>query len=124
MIFTVIFTMFAFMLFLVIGYTNVSRIQYNLDTMAGVVVRMFSTGKSMTQIVDKINTFKLPYFADITTNSITIDCNSSGNNKLTFRVWGSYDPPILSEFNISGTAAAYNEQNSSDCFFTLHLLKH
>ncbi len=118
--FMVIFTMFVFMLFLVIGYSNVSRIQHNFDTMGSIVSRMVSTGKTMEQIVDKINSFKLPYFNDITENDIDINCSGS-DNKLVFRIWGMYDPPVLNEFNITSTSSAYNEQNSSSCEFTLFL---
>lgn len=118
--FMVIFTMFVFMLFLVIGYSNVSRIQNNFDTMGSIVSRMISTGKTMDQVVDKINSFKLPYFKDITKSDININC-SGYDNKLVFRIWGLYDPPVLNEFNITSTSSAYNEQNSSSCEFTLFL---
>lgn len=120
LVFTVIFTMFVFMLFLVIGYSNVSKIQYNLDTMSGIIARMASTGKSMEQMTEKINSFKLPYFRDITEDDISVTC-SGGDNKIVFTVSGSYDPPVLPSFDIVSTSSAYNEQNSSNCVMTLNL---
>jgi Flp pilus assembly protein TadG len=122
LMFMLIFVMFVFMLFLLIGYSNTARIQHNLDTMASIVARMISTGKTTADIVSRINSFKLSYFAPITAADINTTCSGS-SNKIVFTVSGVYDPPILSVFTIKSTSSAYNEQNSSDCTMTVNLLK-
>jgi len=118
--FMVIFVAFVSMLFLVIGYANISKIQNNLDTMASIVARMVSTGKTTAQIVDKINSFRLAYFAPITAADINTTCSGS-SNKIVFSVSGTYDPPVLGVFTINGVSSAYNEQNSSDCTMSVSL---
>lgn len=118
--FMVIFVAFVSMLFLMIGYSNISKIQHNLDTMASIVSRMVSTGKTTAQIVDKINSFRLAYFAPITAADINTVCSGS-SNKILFTVSGIYDPPVLGAFTISGVSSAYNEQNSSDCNISVNL---
>ncbi len=118
--FMVIFVAFVSMLFLIIGYANISKIQNNLDTMAAIVARMISTGKTTSQIVDKINSFKLPYYAPIAAADINTTCSGS-SNKIVFSISAKYDPPILGAFTISSVSSAYNEQNSSDCNVSVNL---
>jgi len=120
LMFMILFVAFVFMLFLVIGYSNVSRIQNNLDTIAGIVARMVSTGKNTTDIVNRINSLKLAHFASVTEADINTTCGGS-SNKIIFSLSTTYDPPILKVFTLTSTSSAYNEQNSSDCTFTLTL---
>lgn len=120
--FMLVFVFFVFLLFLIIGYSNVSRIQYNLDTLTGILTRMISTGKSMSQVEAKINSFKLPIFQNVTTANITGSC-SGNSNRVQFTITATYRAPILGSVNVVSSSTAYNEQNSSDCIYSLNLIQ-
>jgi len=120
LVFMIIFVAFVSLLFLIIGYSNISRLQNNIDTMANIVARMFSTGKTADDVINRINSVKLGYFATATTGDMNISCLGS-TNKIVVTISSSYDPPVLGVFNISNTSSAYNEQNSSDCNVSIYL---
>ncbi|MCI4399171.1 MAG: hypothetical protein JHC37_01285 [Campylobacteraceae bacterium] len=118
--FMIIFVAFVSLLFLIIGYSNISRLQNNMDTMANIVARMFSTGKTADDVINRINSVKLGYFATATTSDMNISCLGS-TNKIVVTISSSYDPPVLGVFNINSASSAYNEQNSSDCNVSIYL---
>lgn len=120
LMFMVVFVAFVSMLFLIIGYSNIARIQNNIDTMTGIVARMLSTGKSTSDVANRLNSLKLPYFQTVSTSDINSVC-SDGANKIMVTISGSYNAPILGAFSLSNTSSAYNEQNSSDCNVTISL---
>lgn len=120
--FIVLFMAFIWMLFLVIGYSNVGRIQSSLDIMTTQGSRVLSTSGNIDSFVNIANQARLNLMQTIVANDLIQTCVDDGGRIVTISVSFLYDPPVLSERNITSSASAYNEQNSSSCQFFLNII--
>jgi len=120
-----IFVFFVTMLFLVIDYSSVARVQNLLDTIAQQGARMVSLDRTLTQVASMINANKTDYYLAV--NSSDITCISTGSSsQVNFIASGDYNTSF-STLGDSGVvtvvsrSTAYNEVNSSDLNCTISL---
>jgi len=122
-----IFVFFVTMLFLVIDYSSVARVQNLLDTIAQQGARMVSLDRTLTQVANMINANKTDYYLAI--NSSDITCISTGSSsQVNFTASGDYNTSfsILGDsgvVTVVSRSTAYNEVNSSDLNCTISLIQ-
>jgi len=121
----IVFVFFVTMLFIVIDYSSIARVQNLLDTIAQQGARMVSLDRTLTQVSNMINANKTNYFLAV--NSSDIVCTTTGaSSQVNFIAQGDYNTSF-STFGNSGVvtvvsrSTAYNEVNSSDLNCTISL---
>jgi len=122
-----VFVFFVSMLFLVIDYGNIARMQNILDTIAQQGARMISLDNTLTQVANMINAQKTNHFLSVSSSDIV--CISSGSSsQVNFIANGDYNTSFSAIGNngavsVTSGSSAYNEANSSDINCTISLIQ-
>ncbi|MEA3553646.1 MAG: hypothetical protein U9R39_04470 [Campylobacterota bacterium] len=121
----IIFIGFVTFLFLVIDYSSVMRIKGNLDLMSEYGARMVALDESTTDIADKLNNMKSPYFASIDAIDITCATTTSGTYQVIFNIYTSYDDTKVLDpvTNMQSRRVVFNDRGSDEIECDLTLIK-
>jgi len=122
-----VFVFFVTMLFLVIDYSNIARVQNVTDTIAQQGARMISLEKSLGQVANMINSQKTDYYTSVSGSDIV--CITTGSSsQISFTANADYNTsfPLLGNngvITVISRSSAYNEANSSDVNCTISLIQ-
>ena len=117
----VIFVFFVWLLFLIIGYANVGRIQSKLDAMAFQGSRMLSVGDGTDDVAAMVNKLKPAYAQDISSGDVAGGC-TAGSREVSLTVQADYNATVLGTKTITSRSSAYNEASEQNCNYTITLV--
>lgn len=116
-----IFVGFVTLLFIIIEFSNITRIQGNMDLMADAGAQMKSLGVEDVNVSASLNKIKKPYFNDIVADGSSpdsvLECVDTGNDtyQIIFIVTGTYDDTnIFPTQNLTTKRVVYNIEDLSD----------
>lgn len=116
-----IFVGFVTLLFIIIEFSNITRIQGNMDLMADAGAQMKSLGVEDVNVSASLNKIKKPYFNDIVADGSSpdsvLECVDTGNAtyQIIFIVKGTYDDTnIFPTQNLTTKRVVYNIEDLSD----------
>jgi len=121
------FVFFVTILFLVIDYGNIARMQNLLDTIAQQGARMISLDKTLTQVANMINANRSDYYLAVSSSDIV--CVATGSSsQINFIASGDYNTSFTAlgddgVVSVTSGSSAYNEANSSDVNCTISLIQ-
>lgn len=125
MLWTTVFVSFVVILFLVVDYSMVMRMQGNMELMSQYGARMTAIGKSETEIATQLNNMKVSYFGTISGGDIVCTTTTDGSYKIIFNITGLYtDTNILNPRDtLTSSSAVFNELTTDEVECNLTLTK-
>ena len=121
-----VFVFLVTILFLVVDYASVGKMQNQLDMIARQGSRFVSLGRDTEKIAGMINTLKTNYFQNVSSDDIVCNRLEDEKAKVLFRVEGIFQSRFKllgdnGKVAVSSTSVAYNEFDSDEinCSITL-----
>jgi len=114
-----VFLFLVTMLFLVVDYASVGKMQNQLDMIARQGSRFVSLGREPVKIADMVNALKTNYFQSVSEDDIVCERFENEKAKVIFYVDGTFHSRFTllgndGNISVSSTSVAYNEADTDE----------